>query len=431
MRVLVISSTPWDVSNSFGNTFSNLFCGMENVEIYNICCRNGENNNEVVKKAIQATDKSALKSIYKIGYDPFWKMEITSHTTFHNEENKNLSEYALKKRKPIHFFVRDMIWKMSKCKKSKVLKDFLKEINPDIIYLPIYSQHYMCDFQNIIIEKLKVPVVGHISDDVYGIKPNVKGFEKSRSIKLQKKIEALIKKCSYVEVFAENMAKEYSKKFNVPCYLIGKGVKIEEIPADVHFTKKDKLKMVYTGVLSNYRFDTLINLGKALKKSCPNDEITIDVYSQTILTDEMKREISNCPQINFKGKIDRLDVEKVQSNADMLLHIEGFSDEAIHASKMSFSTKIIDYMLKGKVIFAIGSKDINSINVLENRNLGVVSNSVDMIEKKLTDVVNEKINFEEILSNVNEYLRNERIIDNIQREMEMRMEGLLNENSTY
>ena len=54
MRILVISSTTWDVSNSFGNTFSNLFDGMSDVEIYNICCRNGNNNNNVVKEAIQS-----------------------------------------------------------------------------------------------------------------------------------------------------------------------------------------------------------------------------------------------------------------------------------------------------------------------------------------------------------------------------------------
>ena len=423
MRVLVISSTPWDVSNSFGNTFSNLFDGMDDVEIYNICCRNGENNNTVVKEAIQATDKSLLKSIYKFGYDPFWKMEVSSH----NAENQHLSETAMKKRKPIYFFIRDMIWKMGKCKKSKVLNDFLKEVNPDIVYLPIYAQHYMCDVQKIIIDKLNVPVVGHISDDVYGMKPNMKGFEKSRWKKLQKKVATLIKKCAYLEVFAENMAKEYSEKFGVTCHLIGKGVKTQDIPEIVTFDKKDKLKMVYTGVLSQYRFDTLMNLGKSLKKSCTNDEITLDVYSQTILTEEMKDALDECPNVNFKGRIDRETVDTVQSEAYMLLHIEGFNDEAIHASKMSFSTKIIDYMLKGKTIFAIGSQEINSIMVLDSKNLGVVAKSVDEIDVKIKQLINGEIDINQILQNVDGYLRTDRNIDLIRQGIKTRMEKLINE----
>ena len=422
MRILVISNTPWDVSNSFGNTFSNLFYKMDGIEAYNICCRSGISNNNVVKESIQATDKSVLKSIYKLRYDPFWKMEIdTAH-----DENKEISESAIKKRKPVHFLIRDTIWKMGKWKKSKVLNDFLNKIKPDLIYLPIYAQHYMCDFQDYIIEKLGVPVVGHITDDVYGMRPDVKGLEKRCGLKLQKKIEHLIKKCSYIDVFAENMAKEYSKSFGVPCYLIGKGVKKEEIPEIKEFTKKEKIKLVYTGVLSKYRFDTLISLGKVISEG---DRVEIDVYSQTALTEHMKEEISKYPQISFKGKIDRGEVDIVQNSADMLLHIEGFDSEAIYRSKMSFSTKIIDYMLKCKVIFAIGSEEINSISVLKEKNLAVVARSTSEIQERLKEIVNDKIDFNEILSNCHSYLVNERSIDEIQQGMKKRMEGLLNENS--
>ncbi len=424
MRILVISSTPWDISNSFGNTFSNLFSGMEDVEIYNICCRNGENNNDVVKEAIQSTDKSILKSIYKLGYDPFWKMEITSQ----NKENKEISEAARKKRKPIYFFIRDMIWKMGRFQKSKILNDFLDRVKPDLIYLPIYAQHYMCDFQNYIIEKLNVPVVGHITDDVYGMKPNIRGLEKSRRKKLQKKLEALIKKCSYIEVFAENMAREYSEKFSVPCYLIGKGIKSEQI-LKLSYTegKKEKIKLVYTGVLSADRFTSMIKIGQALNKACDTDRIELDIYSQTILTNEMEKELSKCPHIHFKGRIDREAVDKVQREADILIHVEGFSPTAIHEAGMSFSTKIIDYMLSGKPIFAVGSEKINSISVLSKKKLAITAKSIEEIDTQIEMIANENIDFNEILSNVDNYLRSERSIDIIQKGMKNRLDGLLNE----
>ena len=425
MRILVISGNPWDVSNSFGNTFSNLFSGMDGAMIYNICCRNGYNNNDVVTEAIQATDKSVLKSIYKIGYDPFWKMEGDSQ----KEENGEMSENALKKRKPIHFLIRDVIWKMGRWKKSKELIGFLERVKPDLIYLPIYSQHYICDFQSYIIKNSSVPVIGHITDDVYGMKPCIKGLEKSRHKKLQKKIEALIKKCSYIEVFAKNMVKEYSSRFGVECHLIGKGVKREEIPKSLSLTKREKLKLVYTGVLSQYRFDTLIDVARSISKGNLTEKIELDVYSQTVLTDEMLNTLKSYPYVNFKGRISREQVEGVQSEADMLLHIEGFDKMAVYSSKMSFSTKIIDYMMKGKVIFAVGSEEINSIAVLSEKNLAVVAKSVEEIQARLEDAVNFNIDFDRILSNCRIYLETERSIDVIQEGMKKRMEGLLNENS--
>ena len=36
MKILVLSSTPWTNDNSFGNSFSNIFEGIEDVEIANI-----------------------------------------------------------------------------------------------------------------------------------------------------------------------------------------------------------------------------------------------------------------------------------------------------------------------------------------------------------------------------------------------------------
>ena len=63
MKVLVISRSPWDDSNSFGNTFSNLFGGMKGVEIFSICCQDGVNNNGIVSKTYQMTDRSVLNSL--------------------------------------------------------------------------------------------------------------------------------------------------------------------------------------------------------------------------------------------------------------------------------------------------------------------------------------------------------------------------------
>ena len=52
IKVLIVSRTPWNNSNSFGNTFSNLFGGMSGVKIYNICCQPGSIENDIVKTLI-------------------------------------------------------------------------------------------------------------------------------------------------------------------------------------------------------------------------------------------------------------------------------------------------------------------------------------------------------------------------------------------
>ena len=136
MKILVISNTSWDNANSFGNTFSNLFENMSGVEIYNICLKHGVSNNTVVEKACQLTDKTVLKSIYKINYDP---ARIIESQGVEKDFETEISSSARKKRSIISFIIRDLIWKLGRWKKSKILNDFIKSVNPDVIYLPIYS----------------------------------------------------------------------------------------------------------------------------------------------------------------------------------------------------------------------------------------------------------------------------------------------------
>ncbi len=422
MRILTISRTPWDNSNSFGNTFSNLFGGMENIEIYNIACRNGVSNNNVTAKEIQMTDKSVLKSILKLTFDPCWE---STKTTGNNETNSVISVNAIKKRHISSFVIRDLIWKLGRWKKSKVLNNFLAECKPDVVYLPIYSSPYMCDIQQYIVDKLNVPVVGHISDDVYNMPPNSSGVAKLYRKFLQKKITRLIESCQYLDVFAQNMADEYSERFDIPCYLIGKGVTEEEINniPIYKYEKSGARKIIYTGNISEDRFSTLSLLGKTIDAHFDGKAI-IEIYTQSLLTKEMKKEFNDIKSIQLKGSVDSDEVKKIQQTADLLLHIEGFSEKSIFELKMSFSTKIIDYMLTGIPILAIGPKEVNSMIVLEQNDLAYVVTEPDNACEVLHEIFNcsESCNIHR--QNIINYLKDKRLINTIQSEMYNRMNSL-------
>jgi hypothetical protein len=98
MKILIVSRTTWDDSNSFGNTFSNLFGGMKDVEIYNIACRNGVSNNAVAAEELQMTDKSVLKSILNPFYDPCRRLEKSCEC---GGVNSVISANAIEKRRTI------------------------------------------------------------------------------------------------------------------------------------------------------------------------------------------------------------------------------------------------------------------------------------------------------------------------------------------
>lgn len=426
MKILIISRTTWDNCNSFGNTFSNLFGGMNDVEIYSIACRNGVSNNTLVKKSVQLTDKSVLKSIYMPRFDPCWEIE---EDTVVQEANQEISESARKNRRTLSFVIRDTIWKLGRWKKSRVLNAFLEEIRPDVVYLPIYASPYMCDIQRFIVKKMAVPVVGHISDDVFGIPPKMSLLGKWYRAVLRKKLEKLIAECAYLEVFAQNMKQEYSKAFAKPCYLIGKGIAGELIDTiKIYAPEKKQLHFVYTGNIGDDRHRALVDIGKTISEVFEPQGAVLDIYSKTPLTEEMKTLVFGCDAIKFHGGISREEVERIQQDADFLVHVEGFSDRAIFSARMSFSTKIIDYMLMAKPILAYGPEEVNSIQTLKNHGTGFTATSISELRRIMEKLAKGNFDCEVLTSSVKDYLTKHRNIKEIQAGIYQRLDELVNRN---
>lgn len=63
MRILIVSNSPWRNDNSFGNSFSNIFQGMGDIEIANVYLKYGVPDNDIVSVYYQITEKSLLNNL--------------------------------------------------------------------------------------------------------------------------------------------------------------------------------------------------------------------------------------------------------------------------------------------------------------------------------------------------------------------------------
>ena len=422
IKVLIVSRSPWDNSNSFGNTFSNLFGGMQDVEIYNLCCQDGVNSNSIVRKAYQMTDRTVLRSMLgrPAGH-------VMLHEDSEKEQPQALSSIMPRRRLTIFYIIRDFIWKFGRWW-NRDIKSFLEEVNPDIIYLPLYASWYMCDVQRKIVDYCQVPVVGHISDDLYNYPPHClkQPLAYLYRVNVRRKIRQLIAKCSYVEVFAENMARDYSRIFKKPFYVIGKGIDTSAIDdVAVSSIEDGVISYVYTGNIGNGRYKELAKLAKALDKEYDNNKAELRIYTQSMIEKDMKQSFEGCKSLKLCGSVSSDEVRRVQQKADVLVHVESFSDQSIFETKMSFSTKIIDYMLAGKIIFAIGPSVVNSIETLRTHKLAITACSDEEIEQNVRDINEHMVNEEGLQLSVKKYLKENRNIHVIQSGMLKRMSDII------
>lgn len=167
MKVLVLSNTPWANDNSFGNSFSNIFDGILELEFANIYCRAGKPNNQFKMRYFQITEKSLLDNLKNTNKHS--GEEVFLEDKKYDESYGKGYDQARKMKWQIFYWGRNLIWKIGRWK-SKQLNAFLDEFSPDIIFQPVYYSTYINDIALYIKEYTKKPMIGYISDDNYTLR---------------------------------------------------------------------------------------------------------------------------------------------------------------------------------------------------------------------------------------------------------------------
>ena len=76
-----------------------------------------------------------------------------------------------------------------------------------------------------------------------------------------------------------------------------------------------------------------------------------------------------------------------KTKPDILIFVESLEKKFRYAARLSFSTKITDYLKNGKCVFAIGDKDIAPIDYFNRYDSAVTASSYDEIEEKLNYLI--------------------------------------------
>jgi hypothetical protein len=291
----------------------------------------------------------------------------------------------------IFFWIRDLVWATGKWR-SKELDKFVKDFNPDLIILPIYYSSYLNNIGLYLKKLTGKPVVGYISDDCYTLKQ----FSLSplywidRLIK-RRYVKKGIDACEVLFTITETQKNEYNTIFGEKCRVLFKGGDFSNF--DHRKTELNTpLKFIYTGNIGSGRWKTLAFVGNALAKTDNRAELII--YSQTLLSKKNMKQLLQNGAVRFMGAIASSEVKKVQRDADVLVHVESFELAERYSARLSFSTKIVDYLEAGRCILAVGWEKTGAIEYLKQHDGAVVITNRKQLNTEIADLTN---NFPKII----------------------------------
>ena len=125
-------------------------------------------------------------------------------------------------------------------------------------------------------------------------------------------------------------------------------------------------------------------LKKINEKGC---KAYLDIYTQTLLTEVQVKQLAVDGTSYLKGTIPQDQVKEEQIKSDILVFVEDIYDIHNKTARLSFSTKITDYLSQGRCILAIGPNDIASMEYFTEQKAAIICNTEDEILTRLQNLI--------------------------------------------
>ncbi len=383
-KVMAVTINAWRDGTGI-NTLNSLFRCWRNDKICQIYTTSDLPNTSVCKTFFHISENLVLKSVFNRKIKTGEKVKNRSvNSTQEDVFYKNMK----KRHSPFITLCRELVWLLGKWK-TEELDFYIKRQKPDLLFLTLYPNIFMCRLQKYIVKKTNKPAVCYITDDNFSFKSVSKNpLSLLHRIVLRRYIKYLINYSENLLVISPKQKEEYDRIFKRDSVIITKGIDFENIvyePKKLH----SPLKMVYTGKLIIGRGESLAMIADALKRiNAGKSLIEFDIYSQNTPTEDLRRRMMS-GGAHFRGTVSQSEVLKIQDEADILVFAESLESKYKNSARLSFSTKITDYMKQGKCIFAVGSRDIAPIDYFIRNGCALVSSSKSEITDNLIKIAED------------------------------------------
>lgn len=381
-KILVFTVSAWN-KRVGSNTWPSLLGQYNSENIANICIRDEIPDSPVCSRYFVVSENKVLKSVFKRNIKtgrevlPILDDEINVVSEDLKEHNARYRKMKAKRRYTM-LLGRELAWKLGKWH-SKELDDFLDDFKPDIILHSMEGYIHLNRIIQYAIKRTSARAIGYIWDDNFTYKQSKKLGHKIYRFFQRRSLKKLARNTNAFFAISDMTKVEADSFFEIDCRVLTKP--LNHIPKVENKETEKPLRILYTGNLLIGRDKSLVRVVNAIK-TWFKGTFVIDVYTQTELSDEKKYIIEDGGVCFVNSAIPQNEVLEKQKKADILLFLEDIDGPDSHTARLSFSTKITDYLSSGKCIFAVGCAETAPMQYfIENRAAIVASSDNEIVEK--------------------------------------------------
>lgn len=387
-RVLILSVSCWNKKTG-SDTFSSLMEGYGPDKIANIYIREDIPDSPVCENYYRISENAVIKSLFKRGLKTGERVQAFEPSD-QNAENAKITAERYKKysakRNWLLLYARELIWKFGNWKTAE-LDRFIEEFKPEVVFFSMEGYIHLDRIARYVIKKTGAKGVGYFWDDNFTYRQSKSIGHNFYRFFQRRELKKCVKLCSDFFAIAPKTKAEADEVFGIDCKILTKPIKAaDEFAA---YEPSSPIRILYTGKLIIGRYDTVKTVGKALDKLNENGvKAELDVYTTTELGEEELSSLSRF--VHILGAIPQTEVQAKQSEADILLFAEAIEGKESKTARLSFSTKITDYLRSGKCILAVGDMETAPMEYLKSENAAIVADNAEDIYKSLDTICENK-----------------------------------------
>ncbi len=369
--------------------------------------RNDQANGILVSSLWNGWERNSLYGIYfplMIDYEPHWEtchnyrsinllgrctQKSQQTISVENSTSRNLTEQVKRRPKMLGWAkITSEIWASQFYRIQSTLIKQLQEIQPDGIYALI-GNYWLSKVVFNSAKALDLPVYLHVTDDYVTSMYDNLPLSKTMAKASKKAFIDLINYSSGRAAISPIMAEAYEKKYDLPwdwfTTLVEPYNATDQIANRISDPDDKPLILTYAGGIRLGRHQSLLALANAIQEISKVNPLKaiLHLYAPETEIARLGKKLSEHPFVQVKGWISPQDLHGVLTNSDILVHAESCEEQFVKYTKLSFSTKISQYMMTGKPILGIGPKEVGSMRMIHETDSGLVLTSLQENEMRL------------------------------------------------
>ena len=365
-----------------------------------------DNNGKTILSLIKEIPKKNISQLYfyenlpnVIGYNYFQLSDKDVLLGLFNKEKRGRKVFAQEdsedfiitqkigiKRSNLLLILRELLWKDKW--HSNQLDRWLDDVAPDIIFFMAGDCLFAYQICSYIASRYEAKLFTYITDDYILSRTGETMLATIRRKMLLKCMCHCINISQRFYTICERMRDTYRDVFGKDSEII---FNISDSMYDEKHrqkvTNKNVFNVVYCGSLYYGRDEILLILANTIRSYNQKAKKLAElvVYSNVKPNTEFLSNLEKTGVALYGGSLNSDELKVKMNSCDILVFVESFDKIQIEKTRLSFSTKIPEYLSVGKPILAIGPTNIGSMDALNNVALCV--HSKDDLSKYVNEIL--------------------------------------------